>query len=72
MTRREALKIKVGDKIIFQEYAVIEVSKITEDKRFGKPSIVFWGRTKNGQVGYPHRMCRRYEDDRTENAVESN
>lgn len=72
MTRREALKVKVGDMLVFLD-TTFQVTNVTEDNRFGKPSVIFWGMSNKGlQVGYPHRMCRRLGDDRTENAVKSN
>ena len=64
MTRREALKVKKGDMLIFREWAVFKVVEINQS--FINRDIVFYANGGTGLVGYPHKMCRRYEDDRAE------
>lgn len=72
MTKHEALKVKVGDKLTYQDYSTFTVTDVTEST-IGKPSIVFWGENNKGlKVGYPHRMCRRYDDVRTEESNKAN
>ena len=64
MTRREALNVKEGE-VLDSKYGMFQVHKIAESKI--NRDIIFYGKNNKGlQAGYPHKVCRRLDNDRTE------